>query len=753
VTEALDVTQEHAIDAKALGTAGSTMTVALDVTGMSCASCVGRVERALQGVDGVAEVSVNLATERAEVRTSGAVGAGALVDAVRQAGYEATVRGAEPGARPGGDRESRHRGDLRRRLAKIATGAALSAAILVLAYAFQSAAWSNPAQILLTLPVFLWVGGPFHRSALRALRHATVNMDTLVSLGATVALAYSVVATLALPGRATYFDTASLIITLISVGTFCEVVARHRAGNAIAALAGLQPRVAHRLETVDASRVTDVDVDGVVPGDRLLVRPGERIPTDGVVLLGSGAVDESMLTGESIPVAKGLGALLIGGTVNGRSPLQMRVDRTGSETVLAHIVQLVEQAQTEKPPVQRLADRVSSIFVPAIVTLAVVTFAAWLLTGHGFAAAMIPAVATLVVACPCALGLATPVAVMVSSGRGAELGLLIRGGETLETVHRLRVVVLDKTGTLTEGRPEVLDIVPVGDGPMEEALALAAAAEGGSEHPLAEAVITAARRRLGTASGPTTLDAVSHPGGGIEATVDGHRVLAGAPHWLNEQGVPMLGGKAPAGALARRGRTVVAVAVDGRLELLMGIADPLRPESATGVARLRAMGLRVILATGDTRETAAAVSGEAGIGEWHAELSPGGKAALVTSLRQGGTPVAMVGDGVNDAPALAAADVGIALGSGTGVAMAAAAITLVHGDVGRVGDAIALGRATLRNVHQNLAWAFGYNLVLVPLAMLGIVPPVFAALAMALSSVTVVGNALRLRRFGRGAAV
>ncbi len=729
------------------GTGSALSTVDLEVGGMSCASCVSRVERALEGVSGVTEVSVNLATERVRVRTAGGVDATSLVNAVRQAGYQATVHAVERGPRGGG--EDRHRADLRRRLARIATGAVLSATTLVLAYGLAGKPWSNLAQLIVTLPVFLWVGGPFHRSALRSLRHATVTMDTLVSVGATVAYAYSVVATLALPGRATYFDTASLIVTLISIGTFCEVVARHRAGSAIAALAGLQPRIAHRLDADGSALTGDLDVELVAVGDRLLVKPGERIPTDGVVVRGAGAVDESLLTGESLPVARAVGDRLIGGTVNGRSPLEMRVDRTGSETVLAHIVQLVERAQAEKAPAQRLADRVSSVFVPAVVALAAGTFVVWLLTGHGFAAAMIPAVATLVVACPCALGLATPVAVMVSSGRGAELGLLIRGGETLETVHRLRVVVLDKTGTLTVGHPEVLDVVAVGTGQVDAALALAAAVESGSEHSLAQAVVDAAARR-GCSIPGAARDVVSHPGGGIEGTAGGHRVLVGAPRWLEEQGVPGAGAR-PAGGEGRGG-TVIGVAVDGVLRLVMGAADPVRPESAAGVSRLRSMGLRVVLATGDGPEAAAAIAAEVGIGEWHAGLSPAGKAALVTALRRGGTPVAMVGDGVNDAPALAAADVGIALGSGTGVAMAAAAITLVHGDVGRVGDAIALSRATLRNIHQNLGWAFGYNLVLVPLAMTGVVPPVLAALAMALSSVTVVGNALRLRRFGRGGA-
>jgi Cu+-exporting ATPase len=733
----------------------TTLSRTLEIEGMHCASCVARVEKALAAVPGVQSASVNLATERAEVIATTGVATAALEDAVRSAGYtartaidDATPHVLPAGAPPTGDRRARRRAALRLRQTQLASGAVLSAAILVLAHGLPTASWSNPAQLLLALPVFVWVGAPFHRGALRALRHGGTTMDTLVSVGATIAFGYSAAATLAPPlrGQPTYFDVAALIITLISVGTYLETVARGKAGEAIEQLAGLQPRIAHRLEAGDPARITDVDVRNVAAGDILLVRPGEPIPTDGTVLDGTGAVDESMLTGESMAVPKGEGAALIGGTVNGTTPLRMRVDRIGAETVLAQIVRLVERAQAEKPPVQRLADRVSAVFVPTILALAALTFAGWALTGHGLVAAMIPAVATVVVACPCALGLATPVAVMVSSGRGAELGLLIRGGETLETVRRLDAVVLDKTGTLTQGRPALLDVVPVGDADPNEALALASSVESSSEHPLAPAIVAGAEQRLGHPSPAAASEVVSHPGGGVAGTAGGHRVLVGAPRWLTEQGVPTEGGDAAA-ALARGGRTVVGVAVDSRMALLLGIADPLRPESAAGVQRLQEMGLRVILATGDTAETAAAIAREAGIAEWRAGLRPEGKATLVSELRQGGVTVAMVGDGVNDAPALAAADVGIALGSGSGAAMAASAITLVHGDVGRVGDALALSRATLRVIRQNLAWAFGYNLVLVPLAMLDIIPPALAALAMACSSVTVVGNALRLRRF------
>jgi len=724
---------------------------------MHCASCVAQVEKALTGVPGVQSASVNLATERAEVVATPDVAAATLEEAVRHAGYQAhaAAEGRTPGtaaigaAEAADARQSRRRTDLRGRRVQLAVGSVLSAAILVLAYGLPSAPWSNPAQLLLALPIYLWVGAPFHRSALRALRHGGTTMDTLVAVGSTIAFAYSVAATLAPPlrGRPTYFDVAALIITLISIGKYLEVVARGRAGEAIENLATLQPRVAHRLQQDHPGQVTDVDTQAVVVGDLLLVRPGEPIPADGTLVHGAGAVDESMLSGESLPVAKREGDELTGGTVNGVTPLTLRVERTGEATVLAQIVHLVERTQAEKPPVQRLADRVSAVFVPAILALAAATFVVWALTGHGLVAAMIPAVATVVVACPCALGLATPVAVMVSSGRGAELGLLIRGGETLETVQRLDAVVLDKTGTLTQGHPALMDVIPLGGAAPEAALTLAAAVEAHSEHPLARAVVDGAAERLGHPVGASAEEVVSHPGGGISGMAGGHQVLVGALHWIAGRGVATAGADRIARELAGAGHTVVGVAVDSEMALLLGIADPLRPKSGAGVRRLQAMGLRVILATGDSDGTAAAVAAETGIAEWQAGLRPAGKAALIGELQRSGACVAMVGDGVNDAPALAAADVGIAVGTGSGTAMAAAAITLVHGDVGRVGDAIALSRATLRIIRENLAWAFGYNLVLVPLAMLDVIPPALAALAMACSSVTVVGNALRLRRF------
>jgi Cu+-exporting ATPase len=632
----------------------------------------------------------------------------------------------------------------------LGVGIALSAGVLILSYGFASVAWSPYAQLGLALPVWLGVGANFHRGALKMARHANVNMDTLVSLGSSVAFGYSAVATFVLPGRSLYFDVAALIVTLISVGKLLELVARRRAGDAIEALAELQPRTAHllaRAAFADRWReapAVDVPAEGLRMGDVVQVRPGERIPTDGAVIEGGGAVDESMLTGESLPVAKHPGDDVVGATVNGTVPLVLRVTKVGAETVLAQILALVERAQTEKAPVQRLADRVSAIFVPIILVAALATFLGWMLTGHGFVAAMVPAVAVLVVACPCALGLATPVAVMVGTGRGAEMGLLIRGGEALERIRALRVVVFDKTGTLTVGKPAVVDLRAVGDADSRRALLLAAALEQASEHPLARAVVEAASSE-GVVPAAEAVEAV--PGNGIRGRVAGLEVAVGSLRWLAENGIDTGEAETLASAAAQRAWSPFGVAVEGRVEAVIAVADPLRPDSARGIARLRALGLRVVLATGDVPAAAAAIAAEAGITEVRAQLRPAEKAMVVTELRAAYGPVAMVGDGINDAPALALADVGIAMASGTGVAMAAADITIVHGDIEAVSRAIALSRATLTTIRQNLGWAFGYNLVLVPLAALGIVPPVGAALAMAFSSVSVVLNALRLRRF------
>jgi len=724
----------------------------LEITGMTCASCVRRVERALAGVPGVTAATVNLAAESADVTLAAQAGADALIAAVEDAGYQAAVPAvvhADDVAR----RRAAQAAELRRRRVQLAAAAVLSAGVLVVAYGYASAAWAGWVQLALTLPVYAWTGALFHRGALEAARHRTTNMDTLVSLGTTVAFGYSVIATIALPGRPTYYDVAALIITLIAVGKYLELAGRARAGAAIEALAELQPRTAHLLSRAgsgqrgDPAAAVDVPAGALRAGDVVLIRPGEAIPADGELAEGAGRVDESMLTGEPMPAGKRPGDELTAGTVNGPAPLVLRVARTGAETVLGQIMALVDAAQRQKSKSQRLADRISAVFVPVILALAAATLGGWLLSGAGVVTALITAVAVLVVACPCALGLATPVAVMAGTGRGAQLGLLIRGGESLERVHGLATVVLDKTGTLTVGHPAVVRIEALDGSDGREALALAAGAEAASEHLLARAVVAAAEDRGLAPVSAEDVEAVA--GRGVTATAGTRQVQAGSLAWLTDTGVDTSAAGRLAAELARSAQTPVAVAVDGRLRLLLGVADALRPDSPQGIARLRGLGLETVLATGDTRAAADDAARAAGIGTVRAGLLPQDKADLVQQLRRERGPVAMVGDGINDAPALAAADIGIAVATGTGAAMAAADITLIHGGVGAVADAVLLARATRRIIRQNLGWAFGYNLVLVPLAATGVLPPVLAAVAMATSSVTVVGNALRLRRFGK----
>jgi len=619
--------------------------------------------------------------------------------------------------------------------------------ILILAMApplmaFPTVQTHNYLLALLTLPVWAIVGWSFHRGALINMRHGAANMDTLVSLGSTVAFVYSVVAMIALPGQYVYFDTAALIITLIYLGKYLEAAAKGRTGEAIKALMGLQPRTARVIRN---GQERDLPIAQVVSGDVLLVRPGERVPVDGVVTGGESAVDEAMITGESLPVQKGQGDSVIGATVNGMGLLHVEATRVGRDTVLAGIVRLVEQAQGSKAPVQRLADRISGVFVPIVLVLATLTFLGWLLTGHAFAQALIPAIAVLVIACPCALGLATPTAIMVGTGRGAREGILIKGGESLERIQALRSIVLDKTGTVTVGKPAVTDVVALADLRDSEVLRLAAGVERGSEHPLGAAVVRGAEER-GLALPPLPTAFRSITGGGVEGTVEGRAVLVGSRRLLGERGISSDGAETRLQALEAEGKTALLVVVDGRLVGLVAVADTVKDGAAEAVSQLRALGLDVTMLTGDNRRTAAAIGRIAGIERIIAEVRPEQKAAEVERLQGREQVVAMVGDGINDAPALARADVGIAMGTGTDVAMAAADITLVGGDLRAIPRAIALSRATMRVIRQNLFWAFFYNVILIPLAAFGVITPIFAAAAMALSSVTVVSNSLRLNR-------
>ncbi len=640
------------------------------------------------------------------------------------------------------------RADLHRRRLTLAAGAVLSALVLALAMVPGLMNWPsmqshNDLLAALTLPVWLGVGWTFHRGALRNARHLTANMDTLVSLGSSVAFIYSLVATVALPGQATYFDTAALIVTLIYVGKYLEAAAKGRATAAITALAGLQPRTAH---VVRNGTERDLPLEGVV-GDVLVVRPGETIPVDGTVLDGGSTADEAMLTGESLPVEKGPGDPVTGGTLNGAGLLRLRATRVGRDTALAGIIRLVEQAQGSKAPVQRLADAISAVFVPVVLGLAVLTFAGWLLTGHAATAAMVAAVAVLVIACPCALGLATPTAIMVGSGRGARLGILIKGGESLERIGRLTDVVLDKTGTVTTGKPTVTDVAPLEGWSADGVLRLAAGLERASEHPLGQAVARAADARgLLLSALPSSFRATV--GGGIEGTVEGRAVLVGSRRLLVERGVAVEGVAPTLDRLEAEGKTALPVVVDGQVAGVVAVADAIKSGAMEAVAALKRLRLEPTLLTGDNRRAAEAVARQVGIDPDRvlAEVRPAEKDAEVARLQGTGRRVAMVGDSVNDAPALARADVGVVMGGGADAAMAAAGITLVGGDLRALPRAFALSRAVMRVIRQNLFWAFAYNVVLIPAAAFGLLNPIWAAAAMALSSVTVVTNSLRLNR-------
>ncbi|MDI6873045.1 MAG: heavy metal translocating P-type ATPase [Actinomycetota bacterium] len=735
------------------------------VEGMTCASCVARVEKALSGVEGVVSAEVNLATERATVLFDPqSADFDKMARAVEAAGYRLLPAGEGEEAL---DRERRRRERETRLLrVKLIYSAASAALILVLSMLGMHlpglSSLTERARFLilfaLATPVQFWPGLTFYRAALRATRHGTADMNTLIAVGTTAAYFYSVTATFFpsfISGAglelAVYYDASATIIALILLGRFLEARARGRTSEAIRRLMSLQARTAR---VVREGREVEIPVEAVRVGDLVAVRPGEKIPVDGVVEEGRSSVDESMLTGESLPVEKGPGDEVTGATLNTTGFFRFRVTRVGSDTVLAQIVRLVEEAQGSKAPIQRLADRVAAVFVPAVIGVAVVTFLAWLLTGPepSFNFALLNFVAVLVIACPCALGLATPTAIMVGTGKGAEMGILIKGGEVLERAGRLDMVVFDKTGTLTWGRPEVTDVIPVEGRGEEEVLLPAAAVESGSEHPLAQTIVGEAERR-GLAPGEVD-DFRAYPGMGVEARWRGRVIRLGNAEFMRRSGVDVTPLQAAEEALSGEGKTVVFLASDDELLGLVAVADELKPMAAEAVAELRGLGIEVAMLSGDRRSTAEAVARKAGIHRVIAEVLPAEKAAEIARLQEEGHVVAMVGDGINDAPALARADLGIAMGTGTDVALETSDITLISGDLRKVATAVRLSRATLRTIKENLFWAFFYNVVGIPLAAGVLYPawgillnPIFAAGAMAFSSVSVVGNSLRLRRF------
>ncbi len=746
-------------------------TTELAVGGMTCASCVSHVEKALASVPGVVAATVNLATERASVRhLGGAASFADLAAAVRAAGYEARSLAGAGGVDRERERREHELSALRRDLL---VAAALTLPIFVLemgghlfetihSFVMDTIGHRTSLYLMFALATLVQFGpgARFYRKGVPSLLRGAPDMNALVILGTTAAYAYSTVATF-LPGLLpdgtanVYFEASTVIVTLILLGRYLEAVSKGRTSEAIRRLMGLQPKTARVLRDGVAA---EIGVDAVLPGDIVMVRPGERIPVDGEVTEGSSFVDESMITGEPIPSAKGAGSSVVGGTINRTGSFSFRATKVGADTVLAQIIRMVETAQGAKLPIQALVDRVTAWFVPAVMALAALTFGAWFVFGPSPALTfgLVNAVAVLIIACPCAMGLATPTSIMVGTGRAAELGILFRNGEALQTLRDAGVIALDKTGTLTKGRPELTDLHAAPGVDEAQVLALAAAVEAHSEHPIAEAIVVAARARGLTVPAAEEFEAV--PGFGVTARVTGRRVEAGAARFMIRLGYDVGAFAAIAERLAHEGKTPLYVAIDGRLAAALAVSDPIKGSTPDAIAALHALGLRVAMVTGDDRRTAEAIARQVGIDEVVAEILPAGKVDVIKRLREGGRLVAFVGDGINDAPALAEADVGIAIGTGTDVAIESADVVLMSGDLRGVATAIALSQATIRNIRQNLFWAFAYNAALIPVAAGALYPiwgmllsPVLAAGAMALSSVFVLTNALRLRRFALSA--
>lgn len=744
-------------------------TTELGIEDMTCASCVGRVEKALRQIPGVIEANVNLATERARVRHSAGIVTTAMLEAaVEQAGYKARRLSAATASSDDQDserRENEARG-LRRSL--------LIAALLTLpVFVLEMGSHLIPAmhhwvlgvlgeqrngylQFVLTTLVLFGPGLRFFRKGVPALLRGAPDMNSLVSVGTAAAYGYSVVATFipqVLPqGTANiYFEAAAVIVTLILLGRTLEARAKGRTSQAIKRLVGLQAKTA-RVER--NGETLEIPLDQVTTGDVVFVRPGEKIPVDGQVVEGASYVDESMITGEPVPVSKGVGAEVVGGTINKTGAFSFRVTKVGANTVLAQIIRLVEEAQGSKLPIQALVDKVTLWFVPAVMAAAALTFLIWLIFGPtpALTFALVNAVAVLIIACPCAMGLATPTSIMVGTGRAAELGVLFRKGEALQALRDVSVIALDKTGTLTKGRPELTDLVPAEGFDYDEVLALVAAVETRSEHPIAEAIVAAAKQRDIKIAAIEAFDAT--PGFGVSAKVSGRTVSVGADRFMTQLGLDVASFLPAAQRLGEQGKSPLYAAIDGHLAAVIAVADPIKETTPEAIRALHALGLKVAMITGDNAATASAIARQLGIDEVAAEVLPDGKVAALKQFRSHGARVAFVGDGINDAPALAEADVGLAIGTGTDVAIEAADVVLMSGDLRGVANAIALSQATIRNIKQNLFWAFAYNAVLIPVAAGMLYPingtllsPIFAAAAMALSSVFVLGNALRLKRF------
>jgi Cu+-exporting ATPase len=733
-----------------LGYAVPTEKVELKIEGMTCAACAARVEKGLHKLVGVEQANVNLATETATVEyLPGQLAVDDLIKAVSRIGY-----GARPvsdlSAAAGAGEDSI---ELKQKLRRLLFAAALSLPFLLMMVGeflgLTLPGWltSFTTQFLLATPVQFIAGWPFYRGAFASLRSGSANMDVLVALGTSAAYFYSLGAAYFTPHTHLYFEVSAMLITLILLGKYLEALAKGRTSEAIRKLMGLQPKTARVIRDEQEIELPTLEL---LVGDLVLVRPGERIPVDGRVEEGYSTVDESMLTGESVPVDKQAGDLVTGATVNKFGVLKVTATRVGRDTVLAQIIRVVQEAQGSKAPIQRLADQVAGYFVPVVVAIAVVTFGIWYWVADpgNFSRALISATAVLVIACPCAMGLATPTSIMVGTGRGAENGILIRGGEHLERTHRVNTIVLDKTGTITKGEPALTEVVAVGPYAGEELklLSWAAQVEKPSEHPVAQAIVKGALERIPAIVFAEPAEFQAIPGKGVSSRLEGAKVLLGTRLFLQEQGINLETVQTVLERLEAAGQTTVLMSVDETVAAVFGVADTVKEHSAEAIQELKGMGIEVWMITGDNRRTAAAIAQVVGIDHVLAEVLPEDKAREVQKLREQGRTVAMVGDGINDAPALATADVGIAMGTGTDVAMEAADITLMRGDLRAIALSIRLSKATMRNIKQNLFWAFIYNLIGIPVAAAGFLSPVVAGGAMALSSVSVVSNALRLKR-------
>ena len=721
-------------------------TVDLPIEGMTCAACAARIERQLNKLPGVS-AAVNFASERAHVEFDAAAANEArLVDTIVKAGFtvpqvDPAVTLMEARAAEKARKEAAYRAELKRFWISVALTLPLVAQMGAMVTGEHEDWLPRWLQLLLATPVQFWIGWRFYVGAFNALRGGAGNMDVLVALGTSMAWLFSAVVTAAdLHHQHVYFEASAVVITLVLMGKLLEARAKAKTSAAIEALIRLQPQTARVLRD---GELVEVPVASLNPGDVFVVRPGESVPVDGEVAEGASSVNEAMLTGESLPVAKNPGDKVFAATVNGEGLIHCRATGVGSHTLLAGIIRMVEQAQGSKAPVQRLADRISAIFVPVVTVIAFLAFAGWWFFAGDFTSGLVNAVAVLVIACPCALGLATPTAIMVGTGRGAASGILVKNAEALELAKNVEVLAVDKTGTLTQGKPEVTDVVPPSGLVEADLLRIAASLEQGTTHPLAEAIVARARGQGIELMPPEGLRAV--PGKGLTAMLDGVDYSLGSPAFLAERGVAVP--EALLAPLAGAGKSVVAVSRGPTFLGLVGVADQLRPTSRAAVARLKAQGVEVVMLTGDNAATAAAIAREAGIARFEAEVLPQDKAAAIAKLKAGGRRVGMVGDGINDAPALAAADVSFAIGGGSDVALEAADVTLMRNDLLSAADAIDLSRATLAKIRQNLFLAFIYNVLGIPLAALGLLNPVIAGAAMAMSSVSVVSNSLLLRRW------